>query len=222
MKEKRILAMFIASAVTLVASLSITFGVLTTLADPVVATGITRYAYNFGGTNNSLVVEEGTIIKMNEDIIFKPSSALEWQEPSSDPTTGSDKKTVWFNGLNYESDIWFNDESVSSKLKVIPLRITNSYSSFTNFKLTVTFDDTTPLGEYTCVKLYDYLDDEQGFETLDGAKYFDLKAGEYIDFAIIVYVDDTDNLGLSQINYDQENGDWEKINIEVENITRVG
>ena len=66
MKEKRILAMFIASAVTLVASLSITFGVLTTLADPVVATGIVKYAYNFGGEVNALVTEEGRSIKIKE------------------------------------------------------------------------------------------------------------------------------------------------------------
>jgi len=34
MKEKRILAMFITSVVTLVASLAVTFGIMTTLADP--------------------------------------------------------------------------------------------------------------------------------------------------------------------------------------------
>lgn len=217
MKEKRILAMFIASAVTLVASLSITFGVLQTLADPVVATGIVKYAYNFGGEVNALVTEEGRSIKIKEDIIFQPSSSLDWKEASSDPNAvDADKQTVWFDGLNYESDIWYDDESIPSKLKVIPVRITNSFDRDIEFKLEVNFDKTSPLGKYTYVKLYDYTNEEQSFETIIKDKRFSLKPGQSVDYAIIVYSNDADNLGVAQIDW---GNDWLKLNVQVTNLT---
>ena len=59
MKEKRIFAMFITSAVTLIASLAITFGVFMTLADPVVATGVVRYDYTFKQWDKECVRVEG-------------------------------------------------------------------------------------------------------------------------------------------------------------------
>lgn len=211
MKEKRILAMFITSAVTLVASLAVTFGVLMTLADPVVATGVTRYEYSFNAKNNSLISTDGNTLKLKDEIVFQPSSDLIWSEDEG-------KESIWFNGLSYEDEIVYADESIAAKLKVIPLRITNNYGSIIQTSIKVSFDTTKILGQYTFVKLYDYATGT--FYNITGKNYpVRLSAGAQADYAVVVFADQSENTDLyKKVNYGT---DWLKINVEVTNHTTI-
>lgn len=207
MKEKRILAMFITSAVTLVASLAITFGVLMTLADPVVATGVTRYEFSFGLANNSLISSNDNKLSLKEDIIFQPSSGVVWSDVSGE-------EAVWFNGSTYEDEIVYADESISARIKVIPFRVSNNFQQDINVRINVVYDSTTLLGRYTGIKVYNYADNT--FKSFTGAFSQAIAAGETADFAIVVFADDTYNTGKTTIDW---GNDWEAVNVEVTNTT---
>ena len=210
MKEKRILAMFITSAVTLIASLAVTFGVLMTLADPVVATGIVRYEYSFNAANNSLISSDGNTLKLSEDIVFQPASALTWSEEEN-------SLAIWFNDAEYDGEIVYADESISTKLRVIPIRVNNKYNSAIQASISVTYDATNiMLARYTCVKLYDYRTNT--FIDYSGPQTVDIAAGAYADYAIIVFADDTSNIGGYTVNWGE---DYETINVEVTNLSIV-
>lgn len=209
MKEKRILAMFITSVITLVASLSITFGVLTTLADPVVATGVTRYAFALGAENNSLIAEQDNVLKIKDSILFNPSSSLVWSDEKGE-------EAVWFNDASeaqdaqgYLCDIMFADESISTKVKVIPLRITNELGKTALATVKVTYDTTSLLGKLTCVKIYDY-----SAKAFINAKEItkQINANGYADYAVVVYADDSDYNGDTEQVF---GNDYEEINVEI-------
>lgn len=207
MKEKRILAMFITSCVTLVASLAVTFGVLSTLADPVVATGVVRYAFAFNQANDSLISVEGDTLKFKNDIVFTPSDSLVWSEED-------DKKALWFDGSEYTDTITYNDESISTKLKVIPLKISNKFEDRIGLNMKVVFDKTTTIGKYTVVKLYDY--STQTFETFDvnAGKTIELGSNESLHYALVVFVDVSDYHG-KPIFGDSSQTQVEMLNVEI-------
>lgn len=210
MKEKRILAMFITSAVTLIASLAVTFGVLMTLADPVVATGIVRYEYSFNAANNSLISSDGDTLRLSEDIVFQPARSLTWSEEE-------DSLAIWFNDAEYDGEIVYANESISTKLKVIPIRVNNKYNSAIQASISVTYDATTiMLDRYTFVKLYDYRTNT--FIDYAGPQTIDIAAGAYADYAIIVFADEGSNTGSDSVNWGE---DYETINVEVTNLTIV-
>ena len=208
MKEKKILAMFITAAITLVASLSITFGVLTTLADPVVATGVTRYTFAIGAANNALITKNNNVLKMKDSIVFQPSSSLMWSEEENE-------KAIWFNDEGaadkngYLCDIMFADESISTKLKVIPLRISNKLNQNVLATVKVTFDNSTLLGRYTFVQIYDFK--TQTF-TATTSLTTQIDKDGYADYAVVIYADDSLNTSRSSINFGT---DYEEINVEV-------
>ncbi len=206
MKEKRILAMFITSAVTLVASLAVTFGVFMTLADPVVATGVVRYDYAFNYENNSLISKDGDTLSLKEDIVFQPSSAVVWSDDA-------ENQAVWFNGTTYQDEIVYADESISTKIKVVPFRVTNNYGYQITAEVDVTYDKDTLLGKYTYVKVYDYSINE----FVDYIEAFDvtLDAGAYRDFAVVVLADDSSNIGKYTIDW---GNDYQKVNVEITKI----
>ena len=209
MKEKRLVAMFVTSAVTLVASLAITFGVFMTLADPVVATGVVRYEYAFNSVNNSLISADENTLQLSEDIVFAPSSSVTWSnEPETQP--------VWFNGTTYQDEIMYQDESISTKLKVVPFKVTNNYSTNIETKIEVTYDKSTLIGKYTKVVVYDY--EHNTYTELSGALYADIAAGASLEYAFIVYVDTTNNHGRFNVNFGT---DYEKLNIKITNTTTV-
>ena len=211
MKEKRILGMFITSAVTLIASLAVTFGVLMTLADPVVATGVTRYQYAFNYTNDSLITVDGDTLKLAEDVVFQPASSVIWSEEEG-------KQAIWFNGSEIDDDIVYGDESVSTKLKVVPFRVTNKYTQGIQAKVSVVFDDTnSTLAKFTYVKVYDYKN--ATFTTLTDSFTVDLAADGFADYALIICADDTYNISTTnKINWGT---DFLTFNVEVTNITVI-
>jgi len=211
MKEKRILAMFITSVVTLVASLAVTFGIMTTLADPVLATGIQRYAFAFNAVNKSEIAVDGQTLKLKENIVFQPSSSIVWENTEVEGQMVNN--VVWFNSPTYDGDIMFYDESISPKVKVIPIRVTNNYTGGNPIttNINVAFDKTTLLGKYTVVKIYDF---ETGVFTTTSSLTLPIKANESKDFAIVVYVDDSNNTGRDSIDFTKA---FETINVEITN-----
>jgi len=207
MKEKRILAMFITSAVTLIASLAVTFGVLMTLADPVVATGVVRYDYAFNYKNNSLISENGNTLSLKEDIVFQPSSAVVWSD-------NEDDQVVWFNGSTYQDEIVYADESVSTKIKVVPFRVTNNYAYNIKVKVDVSYDkESSLLGKYTYVKVYDY--DKNSFVEISELDNIDLTVGSHKDYAVIIAADDSSNIGKYTINW---GNDYQKVDVKVTKV----
>ncbi len=224
MKEKRVLAMFIISAVTLVASLAVTFGVALTLADPVTATGITRYNYYFNAPNDrtSIVVKDNSknILNLSKDLVFQPSKSVVWK----------DGEIFWFedkdqNGvITYEDDIVYADESISSKIKVVPIKITNNFDVGIDMVLRVNFDRETTLGKFTFVKIWNYAENTANndqnirfiFRDCDASGYsFHLEGQDSIELAIAIYVDQSNDTTGSTINWGT---DFEAFNIEVENL----
>lgn len=220
MKEKKIIAMFVTSAITLVASLAITFGVFMTLADPVVATGVTRYVYAFNESNNSLITVDGKSLKLSEEIVFQPSSSVIW--PTNAELEDEDSLyPVWINdsdlnGATYQDEIIYQDESISSKLKIVPLRISNNYSSNIITKVDVSYNKESLLGKYTQIKVYSYA--ENIYLDYTGSFISEISSNSYKDYAIIIYADDSANFGRYSIDW---GNDYEKINVVISNETVI-
>ena len=213
MKEKRILAMFITSAITLVASLAVTFGVLMTLADPVPATGLTRYNYVFNAQNDlSLIVDNGDVLSLREEIVFQPTKSVEWTDNEVVWFNGD-----WFNGNDMQNGVVYADESVSSKIKVIPVKIKSSFEVDTvELQLFVNYDLETILGQFTFVKIWSTSENRFiDYNTTDGY-IFNLKPGQEVELAIVVYADESDNLSDESIDWGNA---YESINVKVFNNT---
>lgn len=208
MKEKRLLAAFITSAVTLITSLAITFGVVFSLADPVVATGVTRYEFIFNEANSSLISSNGNTLSLKDDIIYQPSSSIVWSDIEGE-------EAIWFNGATYEDEIVYADESIPTSLKVIPFRVSNKFTHSINVKISVNYDQTTMLGKYTYIKVYDYKNAE--YVTLsNNTFYIDLTKNAYSDFAVVVCVDDSMNTSTNTINWGT---DYQRIGLSIANQT---
>lgn len=215
MKEKRILAMFITSIVTLVASLAVTFGILTTLADPVEATGVTRYAFAFNGVNDEGIKVDGTTLSLTEDIYFSPSDNLRWNEFVNAEASDEEEPLtpILINGTAYDESIKYYDETVSTRVKLIPFRITNkNVDDYALVDVEIVFDKTTTIGKWTQVKFYDY---ENG-KFVDQVKGLTLDSNAYRDYVAVVFVDQTANLGQDKIDFASGNA-YEKINIRITN-----
>lgn len=207
MKEKRILAMFITSAITLVASLAVTFGVLMTLADPVVATGLTRYSYNFNAANDtSLIAVNGNTLSLRDEIAFNPTKSVEWK----------DGEVVWFNGTTIEDEVVYADESVSSKIKVVPLKVKNNYTtSRIDLSLVVDWEKGTTLGQYTFVKIWSYKDN--AFIQYNNESFtFALNPSETAEYAVVIYADESTNFTANSIDWTNA---YETINVSLTNNT---
>ena len=205
MKEKRILTMFITSAIALVVSLVVTFGIVLTLADPVVATGLTRYEYRYGGTNSSIIKNDGNALMFASDVIYTPSGSIVWKDKTEDINDDKfivDAQPDAKGNTNYSTVVRYGNESYSSKIKVMPIRISNTTNAEKTFTLTVKATGDATLLSFTNMKVFEY-DSPANFvdkalnteETLTT-----IPAGAYKDYLIVVYTDDAGNLG-GQIAY---------------------
>lgn len=223
MKEKRILAMFITSVVTLVASLAVTFGVLTTLADPVVATGVVRYAFAFNESNSALIATEGKTLKIKDGIVFKPSDELRWNEYLTS-TTPAEEETldatepllpILVNCTEYDGELKYLDESISSRVKLIPIRVSNKSDKEALAHIKVTLDNATSneLLTYTKVRVYDFQSATPSFEEKSDFTQA-IAANGYRDYVIVIYVDETDNFSATKVDYAN---DYLVVNVNVTN-----
>lgn len=212
MKEKRILAMFITSVVTLVASLAVTFGILTTLADPVEATAVTRYAFAFNDVNGEGITVDGSTLTLTDDIYFTPSDQLRWNEFAQEGDTDT-VTPILINGTAYDESIQYYDESVASRVKLIPFRLTNKHDDIAIASINVEFDKTTEIGKWTKVKIYDY----EANNFVDGPSITrTLSANESRDFVAVVYVDQSTNFTSNKLDFKSEKLS-EKINLRIKN-----
>lgn len=222
MKEKRILAMFITAAVTLVASLAVTFGVYLSLADPVQATNIVTYAYNFNAENdNSLITaDEDGVLSFVSSVPFKPTKSVDWK----------DGQIVWFQNedltnkmLSTKSQVWYNDESLASRVKVIPIKITNNFDHKAEFHLDIKLDTaSTALKENTYAKIWNFTENNANpdaenpfrFETysfVDGF-VFTLNPNEVLEIALVIYADESESTSLTDIDWQN---DFETVNVAI-------
>ena len=207
MKEKRILTMFITSAIALVVSLVVTFGIVLTLADPVEATGLTRYEYRYGGTNGSTIKNQGDALMFASDVIYTPSGSIVWKDKPAASDVNDDKFIVDAQpdskgNFNYSTVVRYGNESYSSKVKVMPIRISNTTNAEKTFTLTVKATGDATLLSFTNVKVFEY-DNPANFidKALNAEETLaTIPAGTYKDYLIVVYTDDAGNLG-EQIAY---------------------
>lgn len=188
MKDKRILAMFITSAVALVASVVITLGIALTLADPVPATLVARCEFNFGASNSSEIIENGDVLTYENAIVFQPSGSVtvtDW-----DMNTSNDIPVLFTKDLVYTDEIMYADESLPNRVELAAFRINNSTAQDMNINIKAVFNKESNLGMFTKFVVYDY-----GTHTFytESDKLFTLEAGEYKDFALLVFADVTDN-----------------------------
>lgn len=224
MKEKRILAMFITSVVTLVASLAVTFGVLTTLADPVVATGVVRYAFAFNESNSALIATEGKTLKIKDGIVFKPSDELRWNEYLTSTTPAEEGLDatepllpILVNCTEYDGELKYLDESISSRVKLIPIRVSNKTDKEALAHIKVSLDNATSetLVNFTKVRVYDFESATASFE--EKADFTQpIAPNGYRDYVIVVYVDQTDNFGATRVDFAN---DYLVVNVSVTNET---
>lgn len=214
MKEKRIFAMFITSVVTLVASLAITFGISSSLADRALATGLTRYEFNLGGQNNSLVTENEYNLSIANPIVYKPSGSVEWEDGTENPELA----TLFFEET-YDNNIMYQDASYSSRVTVIPFKITNEYSRDIHVNLKITFGEGSDatLSEYTFVKIYDFTTgDYRDYDTNSAYRDLGLKSGNSLQYAIVIFSNNVADTTGTAIDWDNA---FCLVNVEFEMLT---
>lgn len=202
MKEKRIIAMFITSAIALVVSLVVTFGIVLTLADPVEATGLTRYAFNYGGTNDALIAKNGEELKFATDVIYTPSGSIVWKDKPASSDINDDHFIVdaqpdKTGNFDYTTVVRYGNESYSSKVKVIPFRVKNFTAETKAFEIKINASGNETLLEYTGAKLFEYNNPTTFTSKALNAELplVTLAAGEYADFILVIFTDESDNIG---------------------------
>ena len=212
MKEKRIITMFITSAIALVISLVVTFGIVLTLADPVEATGLTRYAFNYKGTNDALIANsDNGGLKFASDVIYTPSGSIVWKDKPASADVNDDHFIVDAqpnsNGLfDYSTIIRYGNEAYSSKVKVIPFRVQNfdydDDNGMNTFKIKIEATGNLDLLTYTTAKLFSYQDGTYTEATIGGQQTLaeDVAAGDYRDYFIVFYTDESANPGARVAN----------------------
>lgn len=240
MKDKRIIAMFITSCVALVASVVITLGVALTLADPVPATEVLRTSFNFGASNSAEITGSFADELVYENaVVLQPSGSLHvenWDPAtmnSDDPAnikTDAEGKKVWktasplyfsaedIKNPTYESAIMYENESLPSKVEFVTLRVTNSTGATLKVAVDSEHSVESNLGKYIKTVVFDC--DSYAYYSYDDTMIevpeFEIEAGAYRDFIVMVYVDEFDNVQNDQITYGTEK---ENISIVVRNIT---
>jgi len=163
--------------------------------------------------NNSLIstIADDTLA-LEEEIVFQPSSATTWTDEEG-------TLPVWFNGSTYQDEIVYADESISTKIKVIPFRLTNNYAENLRTSINVTLNSSTPnlLGQYTFIKVYNYQTAQ--FENYTEAFTVEVSANDYVDYAIVVYADDSTNIGRNTVNWGT---DVQTINVVIKDLAYRG
>lgn len=187
MKDKKIIAMFVTSAVALVVSVVITLGVALTLADPVPALAVTRTVFNFGASNASEISQNGNSLEFENAIVFTPVGSLvvnDWDMNSD----SCDSPVSFIKGQTYEDTIMYMDESLPSRVKLVAFRVNNTLDTQIQVSMCAKFDKTTDLGLYTKVVFYAYSD--YSYLTSELPEFI-IGANDYADFCMIVYADDS-------------------------------
>lgn len=187
MKDKKILAMFITSAVALVASVVVTLGVALTLADPVPVDFATRCEFNFGSVNtNDNILQEGNVLTYDDAFVYSPTAAIavnNWDVNADD----CDAPVYPLKNQDYGVELQV-EESDASKIKVAYVKVNNDTGASIDVKVSAIFDKTSELGKYTSAVVFDYATNL--FNTDADTIYVVPANGEAV-FAVILYTDIT-------------------------------
>jgi len=211
MKDKKILAMFITSAVALVASVVVTLGVALTLADPVPVDFATRCEFNFGSVNtNDNILQDGNVLIYDDAFVYSPTAAIavnNWDVNSDD----CDAPVYPLKNQDYGVELQV-EESDASKIKVAYVKVNNDTGASIDVKVTAVYDKDSELGHYTDTVVFDYATNL--FNTDADTVYAVPANGEAV-FAVILYTDITDKRDETELVFGEVQ---EVVDIVVERI----
>jgi len=232
MKDKKIIAMFITSCVALVASVVITLGVALTLADPVPATNVLRCEFNFGAANSAQITgtSEDALVYENA-FLFQPSGYVHVENWDVNTMNSEDPANIKPDGTkkvgsplyltakpDYMSELMYENESLPTKVDFAAFRITNSTGAKMKVSVETLYNKESVLGSYMRTYVFDC--ESYNYYSFDNSTLanpeFEIEAGEYRDFILMVYVDEYDNTQGEQIVYGSA---MEEVDIIVRNIT---
>ena len=210
MKDKKIIAMFVTSAVALVASVVITLGIAFTLADPVPAQSVPTCVFNFGGVNETKVKENANALVYENAIVFQPSGSTTVNDWDMNSDT-HDSPVSFLKDQKYTDTIMYVDETYPSKVKLVAFKVTNSTSEDMEFTVAADYNKTSSLGKYIQTALYDF---EYEYHT-DSTEVYSLAAGESAEFVMVIYVDTSTQTDGAEIVWTQ---DSENISVVVTKV----
>lgn len=184
MKDKKILAMFITSAVALVASVVVTLGVALSLADPVPVRFVTECEVNFGSVNtNESVTVNGNVITYNDAFEYAPVAPLYVE--SWDADTSNDIPVFPLKNQEFGVELQIDDSNVG-KLKIAYVKVNNDNGSSINVSVTADYAKSSDLGKYTKVVVFDY---QTNLFSTDAEAVYAVPANGSSEFAVILYTD---------------------------------
>ena len=193
MKDKKIIAMFVTSAVALVASLVITLGVALTLADPVPAKFVNSCVFNYGSENPSEITEMGGNLVFEDAFVYSPSGKLVVNDWDVDSDT-CDAPVYPLKNQEFGVELQVED-TVASKLEIAYVKVNNYTGMDMKVKVGASFNRTSELGKYTKVVVFDYATNL--FST--GNDNYVIKANNSAEFAVILYTDTTDKFDTNEL-----------------------
>lgn len=199
MKDKRILAMFITSAVALVASVVITLGIALTLADPIPVTFVTTCEFNYGSENASEVTENGNVLVYEDAFVYQPTGSLVVKDWDADSDT-CDAPIFPLKNQEFGLELQV-EETVANEIKIAYVKVNNDTDAEITINVGAQFDRTTELGKYTRVVIFEYATGY--FHTVE-ANTFTVEAGSASEFAVILYTDTTDKLDANELTFGED------------------
>ena len=131
MKDRKVIAMLITSIVAFVASLTISLGVTSALADPVAAIGLAEISYTVSTSQN-----------VSKEIVFDPVSA--YNEDIVDGVLVH----------NYD-DIQYGNELLPDNIKLLKVAVTNDTAVRARFNFNITVDGNEGTEKFIQVAIFD-------------------------------------------------------------------
>ena len=184
MKDKRIIAMFITSAVALVASVVVTLGVALTLADPIPVSFATICEIQIGAVpTNESVVKVGNNYIYENAFEYMPTGAIvvnDWDvnSESCDAPVYPIKNQEF--GIELEMD-----DSNDGKMKIAYVSVTNDAGIPAVVTVGADLTGSAELKKYTKVVVFDYSTNLFGNQLTQ----YTIPAQGKGEFAVIVYTD---------------------------------
>lgn len=202
MKDKRILAMFITSAVALVASVVITLGIALTLADPIPVTFVTTCEFNYGSANtNDKITDNGNVLVYKDAFIYQPTGSLavkNWDVEATgekENEVACDAPVFPLKNQEFATELQV-EETDATKLEIAYVKVNNTTNENIVINVAAEFDRTSELGKYTKVVVFEYATHK--FHTLE-TQTFTVEASSSSEFAVIVYTDITDKHDANEL-----------------------
>lgn len=134
MKDRKVIAMLITSIVAFVASLTISLGVTSALADPVAAIGLAEISYTVSTSQN-----------VSKEIVFDPVSA--YNEDIKDGILVH----------NYDH-IQYANELLPDNIKLLKVAVTNDTSVRARFNFNITVDGNEGTEKFVQVAIFNVAD----------------------------------------------------------------